>query len=157
VLVGSGTRSTWLAEQLRARGLAQVELVGRFAPKQMPAIFAQADALLVSLIRGAAMSLTIPSKIQAYLAAGRPLLASMDGEGARVVQEAGAGLTSPAEDAEALAAAARQLQALSAEARLAMGTAGRCHYEEHFAPDLLARGLVAQFRRAAKNREGAEK
>jgi glycosyltransferase involved in cell wall biosynthesis len=123
----------------------------------MPAIFAQADALLVSLCKGPAMSLTIPSKIQAYLAAGRPILAAMDGEGARVVEEAGAGMASAAEDAAALAAAARQLQSLNAEARQAMGVAGRRYYEEHFAPDTLARTLVAQFACAIKNRESAEK
>ncbi|MGZ7222945.1 hypothetical protein ACXWPH_10115, partial [Streptococcus pyogenes] len=79
-------------------------------PEEMPAVFDQADALLVSLSGGAALSRTVPSKIQAYLAAGRPILASMDGEGARVVQLAGAGLASAAEDAAALAAAAQALQ-----------------------------------------------
>jgi glycosyltransferase involved in cell wall biosynthesis len=156
-LIGSGARSAWLSEQIVGRGLSRVMLPGRFEPAQMPAIFAQADALLVSLCKGPAMSLTIPSKIQAYLAAGRPILAAMDGEGARVVEEAGAGMASAAEDAAALAAAARQLQSLNAEARQAMGVAGRRYYEEHFAPDTLARTLVAQFACAIKNRESAEK
>jgi len=149
VLIGSGARSAWLSEQVRQRGLAQVDLPGRFESAQMPAIFAQADALLVSLIRGPAMSLTIPSKIQAYLAAGRPVLASMDGEGAHVVQEAGAGLVSPAEDARALADAALKLQRLSSSKRRAMGEAGRRYYAAHFEPTLLAQALVAQFKRAA--------
>jgi len=154
VLVGSGTRSTWLAEQVRGRCLAQVELPGRFEPEQMPALLAQADALLVSLVRGPAMSLTIPSKIQAYLAAGRPVLASMDGEGARVVEEAGAGLVCGAEDAQALADAALRLAGLEAAQRQRMGEAGRRYYEAHFAPDALAAALVKQFRRAI---EGAGK
>lgn len=152
VLVGSGARSDWLAEQVRVRGLTQVELPGRFAPEQMPAIFAQADALLVSLIKGRAMSLTIPSKIQAYLAAGRPVLASMDGEGAHVVEEAEAGLACPAEDAPALAAAAQRLAQLDLAARQGMGAAGRRYYEAHFAPDSLARALVTQFRCAIERR-----
>ena len=150
VLVGSGARSAWLAAQVQQRGLMQVELPGRFEPAQMPAIFAQADALLVSLIKGPAMSLTIPSKIQAYLAAGRPVLASMDGEGARVVQEAGAGLVSPAEDARALANAVSKLQQLSPSQRDAMGEAGRRYYAAHFAPALLAQALVTHFKRAIK-------
>jgi glycosyltransferase involved in cell wall biosynthesis len=149
VLIGSGARSAWLAEQVRQRGLSQVELPGRFEPAQMPAIYAQADALLVTLIKGPAMSLTIPSKIQAYLAAGRPVLAAMDGEGARVVQEAGAGLISAAEDAKALAVAVRQLQQCSQAQRQAMGDSGRRYYATHFAPALLAQALVAQFKRAA--------
>lgn len=148
VLVGSGARAAWLAEQVAARGLSQVDLPGRFEPAQMPAIFAQADALLVSLIGGEAMSQTIPSKIQAYLAAGRPLLASMDGEGARVVRESGAGLSSPAQDAAALAAAAQQLAGLSAPDREAMGLAGQRYFDEHFEPAKLARQLCAHFQRA---------
>jgi len=149
VLIGSGARSAWVAEQASRRSLSQIDLPGRFEPAQMPAIFAQADALLVSLIRGPAMSLTIPSKIQAYLAAGRPMLASMDGEGARVVQEAGAGLISPAEDARALADAVLKLQRLGSAERQAMGEAGRRYYAAHFEPALLAQALVAQFKRAA--------
>jgi glycosyltransferase involved in cell wall biosynthesis len=148
VIIGSGARGTWLAEQVRARGLDQVELPGRFEPAQMPAIFAQADALLVSLIGGEAMSQTIPSKIQAYLAAGRPVLASMDGEGARVVNESGAGISCPAQDAAALALAARRLQAMTAAERQAMGQAGQRYFDDNFEPARLARALLAQFERA---------
>lgn len=62
----------------------------------MPSIFNRAGALLVSLEDDPIFALTIPSKIQAYLAAGKPVLASLNGEGARVVLEAqaGFGLTS---------------------------------------------------------------
>lgn len=152
-LIGSGARSAWLAEQIAARRLNnRVMLPGRFEPAQMPAIFAQADALLVSLNKGPALSLTIPSKIQAYLAAGRPLLASMDGEGARVVEEAGAGLNCAAEDAQALAAAALQLQRMPVAQRQLLGVAGRNYYDEHFAPEKLAQSLRAQFERALRGR-----
>lgn len=147
-LIGSGARSPWLTEQVAVRGLKRVMLPGRFQPAQMPAILAQADALLVSLCKGAAMSLTIPSKVQAYLAAGRPLLAALDGEGARVVEEAGAGLVSPAEDAKALAAAALQLQRMPEEQRQRLGVAGRLYYEQHFAPEKLAQALIVHFYKA---------
>lgn len=147
VLIGNGARAAWLVEQVTSRGLTHVDVPGRFEPAQMPAIFAQADALLVSLVGGEAMSSTIPSKIQAYLAAGRPVLAAMDGEGARVVLESGAGLSSPAQDAAALAAAARRLKALSVAERRAMGQAGLRYFEEHFEPMKLASALLAQFER----------
>lgn len=148
VIVGSGTRSQWLQEQVRSRGLSQVELTGRFPPEQMPGIFAQADALLVSLVRAPAMSLTVPSKVQAYLAAGRPVLASLDGEGARVVHESGAGLVSPAQDAKALASTALRLARMSSQERQAMGEAGRSYYEQHFAPEMLADALLQHFKAA---------
>lgn len=152
VLVGSGARDAWLAEQVRSRGLTQVQLAGRLPPEQMPAVFEQADALLVSLTGGPALKLTVPSKIQAYLAAGRPILASMDGEGARVVQAAGAGLASAAEDAAGLAAAALALQAMTPAQRQGMGEAGRRYYAEHYEPERLARALVGHFERAVAAR-----
>lgn len=157
VLVGSGARDAWLVEQVQARGLTQVAVAGRLPPEQMPAVFEQADALLVSLAGGPALSRTVPSKIQAYLAAGRPILASMDGEGARVVQAAGAGLACGAEDAPALAAAALALRDLAPDVRRRMGEAGRRYYAEHYDPDRLARALVGHLTSAVAARDRQEK
>jgi len=118
---------------------------GRFAPEQMPGILAQASALLVSLVRSPIMSQTIPSKVQAYLAAGRPVIASLDGEGARVITEAGAGIACPAEDAQALAAAIRTLERAPAEDLQLMARNGRAYYEAHFEPHGLAVRLERRF------------
>lgn len=156
ILVGSGARSEWLAEQVRTRGLSQVLLPGRFAASVMPALLARADALLVSLVPGEAMSQTIPSKVQSYLCAGRPILASVDGEGARVVREAGAGLDTPAGDARALAEAARSLAALDARSLHRMGESGREYHRRHFDPAQLARDLMEHFERAREARRGKQ-
>lgn len=143
VIVGSGSRGNWLHEQSKARDLHNVQLPGRFEPAQMPAILAQADVLLVSLARDPLMSLTVPSKLQAYLAAGRPVIASLDGEGAKIVDESGAGLSCPAEDAGALATAVLQLRALPPDARQQMAQQGHAYYAQHFEP----RALAAQLKR----------
>jgi glycosyltransferase involved in cell wall biosynthesis len=142
VLVGSGSRSEWLQQETRRLGLDNVRLPGRFPSSDMPGILAQASAVLVSLVRDPIMSQTVPSKVQAYLAAGRPIIASLDGEGARVVVEAGAGLACPAQDAQALADAVRQLRDALPEERQRMARCGRLYYEQHFEPNLLARRLV---------------
>lgn len=146
VLVGSGGRSDWLQQQVTSRGLTNVRLAGRFPTEAMPAIFAQASALLVSLIRSPIMELTIPSKIQAYLAAGRPIIAALDGEGARVVRDAGAGLSCTAEDARALADTVLELQATPAAKLKDMGESGRRYYMQHFEPGLLGRKLLDQLK-----------
>ena len=145
VLVGSGARSAWLEQQVLERGLSNIVLPGRFPAETMPAIFSRASALLVTLVRSEVMSQTIPSKVQAYLAAGRPIIACLDGEGARVVRDAGAGLACPAEDAGALASAVLELRACSPERLDAMGRAGRLYYERHYHPDALASWLRARF------------
>jgi glycosyltransferase involved in cell wall biosynthesis len=147
VLIGSGSRGAWLREQIECRGLNNVLLPGRFSPQAMPGILMQASALLVSLVRSPATSQTVPTKIQSYLAAGRPIIASLDGEGARIVSQANAGLACPAEDAAALAKAVLTLKSMTPEELRRMGESGRKFYKTHFDSDVLARHLMQRLRR----------
>ena len=145
VLVGSGSRSDWVQSQVKSRDLHNVQLAGRFPSEAMPSILAQASALLVSLARSPALSQTVPAKVQAYLAAAKPVIASMDGEGAQVVREAEAGIACPAEDSTALANAIRTLFLSSPESLQAYGASARRYYDLHFHPTLLARRLAEHF------------
>ena len=151
VMVGGGSRRHWLDKEVKARDLKQVVMAGQFPPQSMPSIFKQSSALLVSLVRSPIMSMTVPSKIQAYLAAARPIIACLDGEGARVVADAGAGLTCPAEDAAALAERVMRMKRLSAEERERMGAAGKRYYEENFDPQFLTRQLLDHLRRVVSD------
>jgi glycosyltransferase involved in cell wall biosynthesis len=142
VLVGSGSRSAWLQQEVVRLGLDNVKMPGRFPPVDMPGILAQASAVLVSLVKDPIMSQTVPSKVQAYLAAGKPIIASLDGEGARVVTKAGAGITCPAEDAQALADAVIRLRDATPEELEQMSRRGLSFYEKNFEPKLLATRLA---------------
>lgn len=144
-LVGSGSRSEWLRSEISRRSLENVHLPGRFPSTAMPAIMSRASALLVSLVRSPIMSQTVPSKVQVYLAAGRPIIASLDGEVARVVLEAGAGVTAGAEDARGLADAILALKTLPVEDLRQMGHSARTYYENNFEPRLLARKMCSHF------------
>lgn len=132
VLVGSGSRLAWLEAQKIAHGLDNLVLPGRFPMEAMPPIFARAAALMVSLTDEPIFAQTVPSKIQAYLAAGRPIVASLNGEGAQVVRDAGAGFTSPAEQQVPLVENIRRLKALDVGEREAMGRSGRAYFDAHF-------------------------
>ncbi|HVL56936.1 MAG TPA: glycosyltransferase family 4 protein [Burkholderiaceae bacterium] len=145
VLVGAGSRADWIRQEIARRGLDNVDLPGRLPPEAMPAVLARASVLLVTLARSDVFRLTVPSKLQAYLAAGKPILAALDGEGARVVAEAGAGVCVPAEDPAALADAVLALAARPQRELDAMGARARAYYDAHFAPDLLARRLLSVF------------
>lgn len=145
VLVGSGSRLQWLKQQISDRNLINVELLGRFPPSAMPGLFKQSSALLVSLVASPIMEQTIPSKVQAYLAAGRPVIASLSGEGARVIEQSGAGIACPAGDAEILAQAVRHLADLPQQARDEMGWGALRYYERHFEPKMLANRLLKMF------------
>ncbi|WP_256666078.1 glycosyltransferase family 4 protein [Pseudomonas sp. SK] len=132
VLVGSGSRLNWLQEQKDLHRLNNLILPGRYPGSAMPSIFARADVLLVSLNRDDIFSLTIPSKLQAYLAAGKPIIASLDGEGARILHEAEAGLSCPAEQVEPLVEAIMKMYSLSEDERELMGLRGRQYFEKNF-------------------------
>ena len=133
VIIGEGRQRKWVQEKVRELGLeGRVHLLGKRPLESMPRYFALADALLVSLKRELIFSLTIPGKVQSYLACGRPVVAALDGEGARVVEEAGCGTTAPAEDEDALAKAVLDLYETSLEEREEMGLRARAYFEEYF-------------------------
>lgn len=132
ILIGSGSMLNWVRDQKTLLNLDNLLLPGRYQAGVMPQLFEKASALLVSLRNAGTLRYTVPSKIQAYLASGRPIIASLEGEGAKVVIEARAGLTCEAENAMALAACIRKLHALTKEERKAMGHSGRNYFNEHF-------------------------
>lgn len=142
VLVGSGSRLAWLEAQKRVHQLDNLLLPGRFPMAAMPQIFDRADVLLVSLRDEEIFAQTIPSKIQAYLAAGRPIIASLRGEGARVVMEAGAGRACEPDDPAALASLICTMKNLPATEQQAMGQAGAAYFYEHFEMSSQVRHLV---------------
>jgi colanic acid biosynthesis glycosyl transferase WcaI len=77
---------------------------------------------LVSLKNEQIFAMTIPGNLQSYLAAGMPVVAMLNGEGAEIVERAGAGLTCSAGDAAGLAAAVLRLSSLPVAELEQMGT-----------------------------------
>ena len=133
VIVGDGHMRGWLQAEIAARGLgAKFTLVGRRPAEAMPAHFAHADGLLVTLRPDPVFALTIPSKLQSYLACGRPVVAAINGEGAEIVNEARAGVSCAAGDSAALADAVMRLYRLEPREREEMGRHGRAYYESNF-------------------------
>lgn len=148
VILGNGSRWDWMKEQVTARGLTNLHLVGRFPVDTMPGLMQKAGALLVSLTEEPIFAVTVPNKVQAYMAAGRPILASLNGEGARLIQEAEAGICVPAGDATALAEAVFKLYSMPEAEREIMGTNGRKYFKTHFDHDKLIDELMAHLNQA---------
>lgn len=132
VLVGSGSMLGRVRDEVEREGLSNVVLAGRFPNDQMPHIFDRAGGLLVTLNRDAILAQTIPSKVQAYLAAGRPIIGALDGAGAEVIRDAGAGLVCAAEDSDGLADCIERLRAMNEGEREALAASGRRFYLEHY-------------------------
>jgi len=142
VLVGSGSKLQWVSQAVAERKLPNVVLAGRFPQEAMPELFRHASCLLVTLKNEEVFSYVVPAKVQAYLAAGRPIAAALNGEGARIIGEAGAGLICAAEDSAGLATCLRALYAMPSEERRRMGESGRRYFLEHFEMNRQALHLV---------------
>jgi colanic acid biosynthesis glycosyl transferase WcaI len=133
VILGDGRAAGWVRAEIRRRGLEErVVMLGRYPLERMPSFFRAAGALLVALKDDRIFSMTIPGKVQSYLGAGLPILGMLDGEGARVIEEAGAGLVCPAGHGRELAERVQQLVGMSPQQRAAMGDRGREYCSRNF-------------------------
>lgn len=133
VILGDGRRFDWVKEQVALRDLTStMHLLGRHRSEEMTGFFAGADVMLVTLKRDPLFTLTVPGKIQSYMACGRPIIAALDGEGGRLVAESCAGLAVHSEDVNALADAVLCMYQMPKEQREEMGRRGRVYCEANF-------------------------
>ena len=139
LLAGSGTAESSLRRQ--AEGNPRVRFLGRLPFERMPDLMATTDLGYISLSDHPLSPITMPSKTQANLAAGVPLLVSAPGDLARLVREHRVGLATPPQDAKALSDAMIEAARIPRSELKSMGARARDVYEQHFSLD---RG-VAQF------------
>ncbi len=133
VLIGDGMSRDALQQQANALQLGDwVQFYGSVQPTEIPALATQADALLIPLAASKDLGLTVPAKLASCMAAGKPLLVSIDGEGARAARISGGALVSAASDATALAQNIQTLADTPAAQRAAMGKASHQYYKTHF-------------------------
>lgn len=145
VLLGSGSKFDWVEKQVADKKLTNLYLEGRYPLEVMPMLMRQASALLVTLAKQPIFELTIPSKIQAYLAVGKPIIACLNGEGAKIITEAEAGLAVDAEDSMGLADAIIKLYKMPKSTLEPMGINGRDYFKMHFDEEKLTSDLINHF------------
>lgn len=146
IIVGDGRVASQVSAEIARRRLQDVViLLGRHPLDRMPEFFAAADALLVTLRAEPIWSMTIPGKVQSYLAAGKPLLAMLDGEGRRVIDESGSGFTTSAGNGRGLAQQVARLMEIDLSQRAEMGRAGAVYGNREFNRDVLIDALESWF------------
>ena len=137
-IVGDGT-SLEACKQLAAElQTGNVIFHGRKPVEEMPAFYANSDAMLVTLCADPFLSLTLPGKVQTYMAAGKPIIASANGETAQIIKEAECGLCSSAEDSHALA---ENVKAFLQSNRSAYAKNSSRFYEEQFRKEIFINRL----------------
>ena len=141
LLVGDGmSRAALEAKVKDLHAEDAVTFYGSVPATDIPKFTALADALIVCLSDSPDLGLTVPAKVASYMAAGKPVLASMDGAGNAAVAAAG-GLSSPACDAAALADNLLALTRMGAAQRAAMGQSAKEYYLAHYRRSELLRKL----------------
>lgn len=141
LLVGDGmSRAALEAKVKELHAEDAVTFYGSVPATDIPKFTALADALIVCLSDSPDLGLTVPAKVASYMAAGKPILASMDGAGNAAVAAAG-GLSSPACDAAALADNLLALTRMDAAQRAAMGQSAKEYYLAHYRRSELLRKL----------------
>jgi glycosyltransferase involved in cell wall biosynthesis len=157
-LVGAGVAETRLREQAKRLGLGNVTFVPPQPFSRMSEVLALGDVQLVSLKDVPLLRSTLPSKLQANLAAGRPVIGAVAGDAARVVHESGAGLAVAPGDSDALATAILSLADLDGNERAELSHKALAYYAAEFSEkvvgDRLSDLLVQAAERGRRHRNG---
>ena len=133
VFIGDGRKRNWVEKYQNDNELQDtVHWLGRHPVETMPAFFDKADVMLMTLKDESIFSLTAPAKLQAYMSAGKPVLAMMNGEGPRIIHEAVCGYSVPASDSQALAEAVVRLSKMPKDELHKLGQNGKSYQQTHF-------------------------
>lgn len=137
-IVGDGRYKEKLIEQVNKSNIADMF---NFIPKQIatriPEFLATSDAAFICLTDSPLFAMTIPAKLQSYMACGVPIIASADGEISKIIVEANAGMCSPAGDIESLADIIIEMSLLPGDKLKQIGINAKNYYDENFEKDKL--------------------
>ncbi|MEX2283729.1 MAG: glycosyltransferase family 4 protein [Gemmatimonadota bacterium] len=152
VMIGGGIEVERLQTMTRQLNLKNVIFLPRVPMSEIGSVLSLSDALLVHLRDDPLYAITIPSKTQAYLAAGRPILMGVRGNAADIVREANAGVCFPPDDPAALAEAVRSLVNATADEREQQGRNGREFYRNRLCMEVGIQRFEQLFTEAALGR-----
>lgn len=133
IFIGDGRKKDLVKQFANEHNIQnQIYCLGRHPLELMPSFFQKADVLFMALKDEPIFSLTVPSRIQAYMSAGKPIVAMINGEGADLIREADCGWSVHAEDSEALANLFDYLSTIDKAILLEKGLNGKRYSEENF-------------------------
>lgn len=146
VFVGAGIDVDRLKQKTKDMRLTNVLFLPRRSVSQIGGILDLADVLLVHLKDDPLFKITIPSKIQTYMAVGRPILIGAMGDAAELVERANAGISCTPEDPRSIVESVEKLFAMPHAQLEAMGDNGRKFYERELSLSVGARRFEEIFK-----------
>lgn len=134
--IGGGIEVDHLKKIAAEMELKNVQFLPARPRHEIGRVLNAADVLLVHLKEDPLFRITIPSKIQAYMYVGKPILTAVPGDASNLVEKAGAGLTCPSENPQKLAECVLQFARMSPDERKEMGRKGKEFYRKHLSMDV---------------------
>lgn len=150
VMIGGGVEVARLRRTAAERDLGNVIFLDALPMSEIGTVLRSADALMVHLRRDPLFTVTIPSKTQAYMAVGRPLLLAVEGDAAELVTASGSGVLATPEDAVSLADAAQTLACMPRDELERMGDRAARYYSQHLSRARGTEKFAALFMRLAR-------
>jgi len=133
LIIGYGSKFDWLKKNVKKRNLQKnVHVLGKKPLETMPMYFSFSDVLLASLKKKDIYALTLPGKIQSYMASAKPIIVMIDGESSRIIEESKSGIAVPSEDAQGLIKAVKKMYNMSSKELKEMGKNGKKYYLDNF-------------------------
>lgn len=141
-IIGDGSEFENVKNMAKEFGLNDtVKFIGRRPSSEMPKYFSESQGLIVTLKDEEILRVTLPAKVQSYMAAGKPILASISGEGKKVIEESNCGLVTEAEDFQGLYNNVLKLYNMNIDERIKLGDLGKEYFNRKFTRSKLLKDL----------------
>jgi len=137
-IVGDGSELENVRSFAKNQKADNVKFYGRRPIEEMPEFYGMSDAMLVTLSDDSVLSMTLPGKVQSYMAAGKPIIGAINGEAAQIIKEAECGFCAAAEDEESFASCIRAF--LESDKEL-LGKNALKYYEKNFQKEMFIKML----------------
>ncbi|WP_352406597.1 glycosyltransferase family 4 protein [Acetoanaerobium noterae] len=138
-LVGDGSKLNDCKLLISELNLSNVRLHGRKAVEDMPKFYDMADAMLITLKNNEILSMTLPGKVQSYMAAGKPIIGAINGETKTIINEANCGMVCDAEDYISLSKLI--LEFINSSNKLQMGLNAVEYYKSNYNKEMFIEKL----------------
>lgn len=132
-IVGEGRYKAEMQKEVKKRNAEEYfHFINRQPPEKIPYLLAECDVAFLSFKNDNIFSMTIPAKLQSYLACGVPIIASADGETRRIIEESRSGICCEIGNEEKLAEGIIQMKMESDENMRRYGTNAKSYYDQNF-------------------------
>lgn len=133
VIIGDGRKKAWVDAYIKENNLGnRIYMLGRYDVSAMSAFYEKADCLFLSLKDNEIFNLTIPAKLQAYMASGKPIVAMLNGDSNKLICDVGCGIAVPSASPNEFVNALRKIRDMSPMERHRIGELGRQYCNTHF-------------------------